>query len=550
MRKRICGTETEYSFYILDEDADFLDLNRHNGTKSISWKDLFDREYAKKYSCLEYFLGSSSKMFFLNGGCYHNDNGSGVSMGNSRVVGVPTPEYATPECVSARDLVLHEKAGDIIMRDLLGLEGKNKDSVAVYKHVRGLAPSEGPDSDSYDSTSGHHENYSITTEFESSLSSLFIESGAVGLNMVQKILSNFLISRIVLSGSGWFSIGNFSLNSEYPFQLSPRVRFLDRVLCQSTTSNRGLINVGRREPLIGTLSGGLGPPPFQRVHIIGGDSNMSETSIYLTAGMTMLVFKMTASGILNNMPSFQNPIDALYRFNSDPTLRIVAPLEKPNYFFGGQETTAVSMQKYFLLKAKDFAESHNLSEEEEDIIKLWEECLNMLEDDFRSLAGILDWPTQFCLTEDFLEQNGSSFDGLRIDYCERGLYPGDLVKKCVGLNLNYHAITGKGIYNKLVSEGMMTRIVNDEEIELATLVPPGDTRAWARHIFLKVVEREFPKFEILTVDWDRLIWKKRGLYYDARIELTDPFVKNYKMLYSLLERDFPETFREVIKDVA
>src|SRR3989344_8171103 len=120
---RIYGTETEYGLYWKGGKADIFSVINDNFARAIlDCHDLFDFK--------EFFFIRLNEIFLQNGGMIKKDNTDGQND--------CTPEYATPECRSARDAVCWEKAGEAIMHNLFDLSGRNSSNFLMVKHGRGF----------------------------------------------------------------------------------------------------------------------------------------------------------------------------------------------------------------------------------------------------------------------------------------------------------------------------------------------------------------------------------------------------------------------------
>ena len=70
------------------------------------------------------------------------------------------------------------------------------------------------------------------------------------------------------------------------------------------------------------------------------------------------------------------------------------------------------------------------------------------------------------------------------------------------LDLAYHDVSRtRGLYNLLVRDGLVERVVTDEEIGLAVVEPPQTTRARLRGAFIRAAKAKKRDF---TVDWVHL----------------------------------------------
>ncbi|MBI2062914.1 MAG: proteasome accessory factor PafA2 family protein [Candidatus Yanofskybacteria bacterium] len=439
---RIYGTETEYGLYWNTNKTDIFDLMDRNFALSIT-------DYENLFNCFDNLNFSRLSEFFVqNGGLIKKDNPNDYCD--------CTPEFATPECKSARDAVCWEKAGEIIMRGLFDLSGANNSVFLMVKHGRGMANYWGLDGTVVEVSCGHHENYSYDEELKARLKKDSWESC---------VFVSFLASRILFSGAGWLDSKGLG------YKLSQRVDFLEQIKGLSTTEKRALICT-RDEPL-GTLS-----PP--RLHLIAGDHLMSEVALYLTLGSTGLVVRMLESGYdFAGVPILENPILALRIFNSDPLLKNKAMLSGLQ-----KEITALEIQEYFCARAGEFINCNPSTEEENDIVAYWASVLKRLKKDIYSLYGELDWVTKLCLMESYLEKYGICPERIR----ETNGLPLETLNCCMSLDLTYHFITPDGLYNKLKEAGLIKRLLSDEEITHAVTNPPQDTRARIRGEMIQLMK--------------------------------------------------------------
>ena len=137
------------------------------------------------------------------------------------------PEYSTPECLTSRDLVVHDKAGErILERSLREVASQLPDSPAllIYKN----------NSDGKGNSYGTHENYLVDRQ------TAFAD--------IVRDLTPFFVSRQVFCGAG-------KLGSEAPwdergrpiYQLTQRADFFETEVGLETTLKRPIINT-RDEP--------------------------------------------------------------------------------------------------------------------------------------------------------------------------------------------------------------------------------------------------------------------------------------------------------------
>ncbi|HEX5294299.1 MAG TPA: proteasome accessory factor PafA2 family protein, partial [Streptosporangiaceae bacterium] len=185
----------------------------------------------------------SSNVFLRNGSRLYLDVGS-------------HPEYATPECDSVVDLVTHDKAGERILEGLvadadrrLRAEGIGGD-VYLFKN----------NTDSAGNSYGCHENYLVPRHQD--------------LGRLTGILTPFLVTRQMICGAG--KVLQTPRGTVYC--VSQRADHIWEGVSSATTRSRPIINT-RDEPHADAER-------FRRLHVIVGDSNMSETTMLLKVGST------------------------------------------------------------------------------------------------------------------------------------------------------------------------------------------------------------------------------------------------------------------------
>src|SRR5690606_35167157 len=176
--------------------------------------------------------GRSSNVFLENGARLYLDVGS-------------HPEYATPECDSPRQAVIHDKAGERIVEDLvLGAEQRLHEegisgTISLFKN----------NTDSAGNSYGCHENYLVAREGE--------------FQRLTEALIPFLVTRQVFSGAGKV----LHTPRGAVFSLSQRAEHIWEGVSSATTRSRPIINT-RDEPHADAER-------YRRLHVIVGDSNMS-----------------------------------------------------------------------------------------------------------------------------------------------------------------------------------------------------------------------------------------------------------------------------------
>jgi proteasome accessory factor PafA2 len=376
------------------------------------------------------------------------------------------PEYSTPECAGARDLVIHDKAGERILERSLELAQEvlpPGERMAIYKN----------NTDGKGNSYGCHENYLV--DWRTSFAGIVRD------------LMPFFVTRQVYTGAGKVSAESSQADAEnVVFQLSQRADFFEAEIGLETTLKRPIINT-RDEPH-------ADPEKYRRLHVIVGDANMSEISTFLKLGTTALVLKMIEDEFLPDL-SLDNPVAALHVISWDPTLKTTVPMAD------GRQVTAVELQWEYLDHAKKYAKEHDPTSANLDVLQAWEATLTALEEDPMNLARELDWVVKYRLLEAYRERDG-------LDWRD---------PKLALIDLQYHDVRrDRGLYYKLVAGGKVDRMVTDAEVELAVGQPPEDTRAYFRGNCIQ----KYPN-SIMAASWDSVIFET-GREALQRVPMREP----------------------------
>ena len=340
------------------------------------------------------------------------------------------PEFATPECTNARDIVLWDLAGEAVMRE----------GCRLAAHIPGAAPIllYKNNTDNKGASYGAHENYLMRRE--------------TPFGEIVRHLTPFFISRQVVAGAGRVGIGQDGRG--VGFQLTQRADFFEVEVGLETTLKRPIINT-RDEPHADAEK-------WRRLHVIIGDANLSEISTYLKVGTTSLVLSMIEDGWLPSDLSVEQPVGSLRAVSHDPSLKHRLRLRD------GRRLTAVELQLEYLDQARKYVADRfgtDVDEVTADVLTRWESVLTRLGDDVMSLRGELDWVAKLEILEGYRSRDGLAWDDARLALVD--LQYADLRPE-------------KGLYQRLLARGRMQRLVSDDEVLRAVTEPPEDTRAWFR----------------------------------------------------------------------
>ena len=390
------------------------------------------------------------------------------------------PEYSTPECTNARDLVVHDKAGERVLAESMRASRRvlaANQSIVVYKN----------NSDGKGNSYGCHENYLV--------------SRATPFPMIVRHLTPFLVTRQVYTGAG--KVGTEGLNARkgVDFQLSQRADFFEVEVGLETTFKRPLINT-RDEPH-------ADPDKYRRLHVIIGDANMSELSTFLKVGTTAIVLRMIEDGFISVDLGLAEPVAALRAISADPTLRAAVTLRD------GRSVRAVDLQWEYLDWARKYLVTREVDASTADVMRRWEQILTILESDPAGADTQLDWVAKLNLIQTYRERRHLDWDD----------------PKLALVDLQYHDVRmDKSLYYKLVQQGRMQTMVTEEEIIRAVSEPPADTRAWFRG---QALRRFSPA--IATASWDAIVFDV-GRSRLQKIPMPEPLKGTKRMTESLFAR--------------
>ena len=411
--------------------------------------------------------GRSSNAFLPNGGRLYLDVGS-------------HPEYATPECDSLLDAVTHDRAGERIVEGLAisaekRLEAESvRGSVFVFKN----------NTDSAGNSYGCHENY-LTRRSD--------DPSAYASNLIP-----FLISRQIYAGAG--KVLNTARGPIYA--ISQRADHIWEGVSSATTRSRPIIN-SRDEPHADAES-------FRRLHVIVGDSNMSEYTTFLKIGVVACVLRMLEDPTMSFRDlSLENPIRAIRDISHDMTCRRRVQLAN------GREISALDIQREFLDAALNYADRRGFNEEEKLALRMWEHCITTIEDDPLKLDREIDWVIKYKLIEAYRERHGLQLGDAQVQL----------------IDLQYHDVSReRGMFYRLEERGRARQMCSNESIELAQEMAPQTTRARLRGDFIR---RARERGRDVTVDWVHL---KVNDQAQRTVLCKDPFAATDERVDRLIEQ--------------
>jgi Pup amidohydrolase len=391
------------------------------------------------------------------------------------------PEYSTPECSDPLEAVLHDKAGEEVLRRsmLAALNYPGNPVVIVYKN----------NSDGKGNSYGCHENY-------------LMDRNVAFAKVVTGIVPHF-VTRAIYTGAGKVGSETASFGgARIEFQITQRAEFFEELVGLETTLKRPIVNT-RDEPH-------ADPRRFRRLHVIVGDANLSEVATFLKLGTTALVLAMIEDDAMPARElSLEDPVRAMHRVSADLSLAEPLPV------VDGSTITALELQWELFTAARRYAKEHGLAALGEEavgemVLDRWEAVLHGLETDPTSLVHQLDWVAKHHLLEGYRERHGCDWDDSRL----------------AALDLQYHDLRPE---RSLFARLSMERLVEDADVARAVTEPPLGTRAWFRG---KCLAR-WPE-AVVTANWDSLVFDL-GTDPLRRVPMMDPLKGTAEHTASLLD---------------
>lgn len=385
---------------------------------------------------------------FFNGGEVYHDNGNFFSGDIGHVEGC-TPETSNP--LSAT--IYHEAIKRQCQR--------GKFSTRLYCH----------NNDWHESTFGTHENYFTCAPRE---------------KWPKLIL--YLVARIAFIGAGW-------LRRDGSFVISQRADKMVYPMSVSTTSERGILNLRPEQRT--SLEG------WECVHVISGDTNMSEYATFLKMAITSLMVEALE---MNALPDISYNIDRSVEDMQAVSRNLHEPLR--GIMSGGKKTSVKILRIYAECLKRLFLRRHPVTDA---ALVVFDDVLDSLErSDIHALFGITDWATKMFLLDEFkvLMKGGDEMNGFLMSQ-----------------DLEYHDLDPeRGLYELLRKGGQVPRVVSDALIERAIEEPPTDTRASLRGRVARRVFEDGRGWRIQSGLWQAIVVTNghEESSFSRQVPISDP----------------------------
>lgn len=449
MNRRIFGLENEYGVTCTLRGQRRLspdEVARYLFRRVVSW-------------------GRSSNVFLENGARLYLDVGS-------------HPEFATPECDVLEDVVAHDKAGERILEGLVRGAEERLDEEGIRGEIYVFKNN----TDSAGNSYGCHENYLVSRHKD--------------FHRTVDVLIPFLVTRQIFLGAGKLT----QTPRGTAYSIAQRADHIWEGVSSATTRSRPIINT-RDEPHADAER-------YRRLHVIAGDSNMSEYATYVKVGTMVALLQMIERDVVFRDLTLENPIRAIREVSHD--MSCTRKIKLAN----GRELSALDIQWEYLDRAMRFARSPGFAPEVQRAVDRWEHLLTGLEKDPMTLDREVDWVMKYRLLERYAETRGLPMSDPKLSM----------------MDLAYHDVDrARGLYYLLEAKGRAERIVTDERVAEAVVKPPQTTRARLRGAFIKAAKAKKRDF---TVDWVHL---KLNDQAQRTVMCKDPFKSYDERVEKLIE---------------
>lgn len=481
MRDRIMGEEIEWT-------------GSFRQTKDCQWVTVgsaFEKiaKFMNSEPSGKYCIGNNNFGGFIENGSrvYHETSGQSL-------------ETASPECSSAREVLKFDKWAERFVCSITKkLNGKFGEFVFCKKNSN------------VESSSGCHENY-----FSEKMFLALLNQSEIQVDPKINYFILFLITRQIFSGSGGIMLYSLKGMGADIYEISPRTHFISLPLGKASTAS------GPGRPIIHIRDESLtdNDGKYFRNHLILGDANMADLSIFLKFGTTSAIIEMIEEGFWSRDLCLEDPNEAskiLRAVSKDLTLKNVSVRLK-----NGKSYAPLQIQRKFCQNWRRYLKYTQQVGEKLEIAERWHETLDRLAIDDKRLYCQLDWKIKMKLILDFVTKKN-----LPLNH-----------EKVINIDNLYHSPDPKiSFYYLLKSRSglQFEDLVSESEILDADITPP-QTRAKLRSYLAKLC-RELGL--VCCPSWDNFSFQTAKDVYDKKIHMPDP------RLSSLLSLNIKENLEAI-----
>lgn len=354
-------------------------------------------------------------------------------------------EFCTPEACNALEAVVYRSA----MRRIVARDFQDDGNWLWFDTSSPYQLHNITDAEAIPSL-GNHESY-------------LVDSSKICEEDQLLYLAPFLVARILITGCGY-------VNKTGSFELSPRALVIEKLSSVDTSVDRPLINIrelksNRKNPYLDRR--------FERVHLVCGESNPNQITLFLKLMFTSLVIKLLERGKLPYIEYDKlSIISDLKRISSSSS----------RWLDEGIPATAESW----------YLKMNSIMDGPTSALDLLDLHAKAIEDNFGGRNVLVD--TFLVIIKDTLARLRFPREniiplGMRLDAWTKlnmfdACWNADTDEKferwkedCRAYDLEYHKLGSRGFINYLERKGLSGRLVTNKMIEWAMYNPPEATRA-------------------------------------------------------------------------
>lgn len=425
-----------------------------------------------------------------------NDDSDGASRACHRF------EIATPECPDARTLALYDAATDAETLTRF---------IAITAHPLAFGLPEAnyhlikSSTDWKGNWWGCHKNYRIPRAIEEG--DLFC------------YLAPFLITKPIWAGAGGIAPRQGTIlhdeHQEIGPIFSPRALAIGVGMGSATTASRAIISTSRTDEL-----NSLDLPDWKRLQLIESDPLMFPQTVYVEAGVTVLLLRLIASGRFpSSFPRFKmgqggSAVGSFHEVVRDLTMRAVVEMAD------GRKFTALELQSRYAALLTDYASVVVQSDQDADVLRRFCVIIKTLGENPFALAHDCECWFKFKLFTGILARAGTDWEWCgEVQMRLRNGKSIDIRRYLLMLHHQTCGLDAWGLFPSLWSAGTLTRFFPPPEVEEARNSAP-DSRAAYRVAVLRHA-RELGLESLVGGDnWKFLRFK--GYERTVEFEKADP----------------------------
>ncbi len=393
------------------------------------------------------------------------------------------PEYSTPECLSPFELIAYEKAGGIMMRNIIEeVEKRLNVEVDLLKN----------NWDYHDASYSCHENYLLSRRLFFKLVpnerpwKLFHYPNSAE----QVIWVAHLLTRQIFTGSG-----RLNDKEKWPksFSISQRAPFILNFESLDTTYRRAVINT-RDRPYSERKK-------FARLHVICGDSNMADWSNLLKYGTSRLVLLMLEDTLRKKF-SITDIEKYVFVDAPEKTFSSIQSPDKNLKILKGR-ASVLDIQLMLIMEVTKWLKWKKINGETiswaDEVVRYWAYAIDAMSNDESKLDDKLDYKIKKKIFEDKISK-------------------GKDIKKIKSLDYSYHIVNkDKSFFQELSEKGKVETIVNEDALKNAFVHPPK-SRALLRSLLTMHLSKEENIY--CRPSWHELFVSEKNKH--ESIEMPDP----------------------------